>query len=415
MAIQQAEIRAFRAQLQAQLQDILSYWATYSPDPRDHGFHGEITDDNMPVWEAPKGSVLNARILWSFSKGYQALADPLYLTLAGRAYHYFLKHFRDPMYGGVYWSIPAPGGPDIKDSQGGHRKQIYAQAFWIYALCEYYQITCCPEALDIAKQLFTLIERYSYDCRKGGYIEAFARNWSALPDVRLSEKDLNTAKTMNTHLHILEAYMRLFQLWPDSRLRQQIRHLLHLFDTCMIDPVTGHLHLFFDVDWQVSGQTVSFGHDIEAAWLLLEAADITGDPDAVFRQKRHCTSLAVAARTGLDAATGGLNYEAQTPPQGGYILLQEKHWWVQAEAMVGFLEACLQTGDEQYYHYARNVWNYIQKYLLSQTGEWRWGIDSSGMPMTGYYKAGHWKCPYHNLRAMTESTKRLDALSLRQP
>lgn len=417
MPVPIADIQRCKAELSWQLHSILDYWSKYSPDPRDGGFFGEITDQNMAVVEAKKGSVLNARILWSFSRGFQVTGDKTHLQLANNAFLYFQKHFLDPAFGGAYWTIPAPGH-DLKteenSTQPGRRKQIYAQAFWMYALSEYYAATRDKAALQIAKDLYQLIQTHSYDEKKGGYLEAFSRDWSPVADLRLSAKDANEAKTMNTHLHIMEAYMRLYREWPDPALKQQLMHLLYCFDQFIIDPVSSHLHLFFDANWKVKGQTFSYGHDIEAAWLLLEAATIIKDDTYITKMKTRCVALARSASAGLDLQSGGLNYESILNTDHQWVLIQEKHWWVQAEAMVGFLEAFIQSGEEHFYHQAVSVWHYIQNYLLSETGEWRWGIDPSGQPMSGFYKAGLWKCPYHNLRAMIEATYRLDKILSQQ-
>ena len=421
MLITQTDIKTFQKQLSEQSLKILSFWATYSPDPGDNGFWGELNDQNQPVRGAKKGSVLNARMLWSFATGYGSTKNEQYLKLADNAFTYYLHHFKDPQFGGAYWYVAPPGG--LHNTQTtvldpvGSKKQIYAQAFWIYALSAYYKVTQKQDALLEAISLFNLIEKYSHDPKAGGYFEAFARDWSEINDQRLSSKDLNTAKTMNTHLHILEGYMALFQIWPDSQLKQQISHLLDCFDQYIIDPATHHLRLFFDADFKkpanATGITLSFGHDIEAAWLLLEAAGIIQEPVYIAKMQLHCTDIATAAMQGVDKDTGGLNYECQmdTDIPDAYIMHGEKHWWVQAEALVGFLEAYLQSGQLVFYYRAADVWQYIRRHLLSPTGEWLWGIDAQGDPMTGYYKIGFWKCPYHNLRAMIEAEKRLSIIA----
>ena len=420
MNITQAAIKAFQNELAEASAKILSYWSTYSPDPGDNGFYGTITDQNLPVAGAVKGSVLNARILWSFSTGYLHTPEDRYRQLAERAYNYYLQHFKDLEFGGTYWYIQPPATKDKNLDEAtdpdGSKKQIYAQAFWIYALSAYYKVTRKADVLKEAIDLFNLIEKYSYDPKAGGYFEAFARDWSKINDQRLSSKDLNAAKTMNTHLHILEGYMGLYQLWPDSHLKRQICHLLDCFDQHIIDPDTHHLRLFFNANFkQATTSTIttfSFGHDIEAAWLLLEAAEIIQDPIYITKMQHHSKNLATAALTGLDPETGGLNYECKIDPTAPDSILMhaEKHWWVQAEAIVGFLAACQQSGQIVFYQKAASVWQYINQHLMSPSGEWLWGIDAHGQPMTGYYKIGFWKCPYHNLRAMTEGQKRLSII-----
>jgi len=412
-----SEIRQFQQALKVETLAILNYWTTYSPDPADNGFYGQVSDNDIPDPEALKGSVLNARILWSLATGYLNEPQPELLQLAARAYQYFLKHFKDPQYGGAYWAITPPAHPRFTKSTIStnlHKKQVYAQAFWIYALSAYYNITKNEQVLNEAIELFNLIEKYSYDPESGGYYEAFTRDWSELKDRRLSPKDDNAVKTMNTHLHILEAYAALYKVWPDAFVLQQIQGLLDCFDQYIIDPETHHLKLFFDRRFNSQGTTVSYGHDIEAAWLLLEAANSIQEEQRIKKMQQHAIALATAVIAGIDGPSGGLNYERtfskKNPSPGKGHLVAEKHWWVQAEAMVGFLEAYLQTENVGFLDVAQAVWQYIQTHLMSATGEWLWGIGTDGLPMKGYYKAGFWKCPYHNLRAMLETQKRLDII-----
>lgn len=417
MSITLATIKAFQKELADEAIKILAYWEAFSPDPRDNGFYGTVTDENSPVLDAVKGSVLNARILWSFANGYVCTKSEKYLQLANKAFSYYLLHFKDQKFGGAYWYVEAPDKTTKNNHEHldpvGSKKQVYAQAFWIYALSAYYKVSKREDVLLEAIALFELIEKYSFDPTLGGYIEAFKRDWSSIQDQRLSSKDLNSAKTMNTHLHILEGYMSLYQVWPDSHLKEQICHLLDRFDQHIIDPTTHHLRLFFDANFVPhDATTTSYGHDIEASWLLLEAANITQEPVYIAKMQKHCTDLATASLEGIDPATGGLNYESKLAPADPSTnhILAEKHWWVQAEALVGFLEAYLQSGKSTFYNQAMAIWQYIQHHLLSPTGEWRWGIDAQGQPMTGYYKIGFWKCPYHNLRAMLEGQKRLSII-----
>lgn len=410
-------IQQFQKALKKEAISILNYWATYSPDPMDNGFYGQVDENNDPVVQMPKGSVLNARILWSFSTAYQSDPNPKFLELSTRAYHYFQNHFKDSKFGGAFWAINPPYQPTAPHSQllsAYQKKQIYAQAFWIYALSSYYEITKDPKVLDEAILLFELIEKYSFDAQFGGYFEAFSRDWNALNDLRLSPKDENAVKTMNTHLHILEAYTGLYKIWPDTFLLNQIQGLLDCFDLHIIDAKTHHLRLFFDNSYTAQGTVVSYGHDIEAAWLLLEAASTIKDKVRIKKMEQQCVALAIAAKEGIDPGTGGLNYEKtynikSTSASSGH-LIAEKHWWVQAEAMVGFSEAYLQTLNPEFLDCTLQIWQYIQNYILSKTGEWLWGINENGHPMKGYYKIGLWKCPYHNLRAMLEMQKRLNRM-----
>ncbi len=383
------------AAFQRELENILSYWSRRAVDEENGGFYGRLDAHDAVVAGAPKGSVLNARILWTFSAAYNHAARPEYRALAGRAFRYIRQHFIDAEFGGVYWTVGAHGEPlDTK-------KQVYALAFTIYGLAEYYRASGDESALTLAQAQYRAVEVHSFDAARGGYLEAFARDWQPLADLRLSAKDANEKKTMNTHLHVLEAYANLYRVWPDAGLAQQIRALLRVFDAHIIDPDTHHLRLFFDEDWRSKSDIVSYGHDIEAAWLLLEAAEILGDPHLVARFQELALPMAAAAAEGLDA-DGGLNYELEP----GH-LVREKHWWVQAEATVGFFNAYQLGGGEHFRDKFEAVWEFTRAHILDPVGgEWVWGVEANHALMPGQDKAGLWKCPYHNGRACLEILRR---------
>jgi mannobiose 2-epimerase len=341
--------------------------------------------------------VLNARILWTFAAAHHHDQWAGHLVMARRAYDYFTAHFLDKEYGGMYWTVDYLGRPlDTK-------KQIYALAFGIYGLAEYYRASGEPAALAHAQQLFAAIEAHSYDAARGGYLEALGRDWQPLADLRLSAKDANAQKTMNTHLHVLEAYATLYRVWPDAHLRQQLRALLLDFADHLIDPQTHHLTLFFDESWRPQSTAISYGHDVEAAWLLLEAAEALGEPDLVARFRQVAVQLAAAAAEGL-APDGSLLYERHpgAPPDA------DRHWWVQAEAVVGFYNAYQVSGDETFRTRSADAWHFIRQHLLDRAhGEWFWGVRPDYSVMPAEDKVGLWKCPYHNSRACFEMLRRL--------
>lgn len=384
--------------INTELTNILQYWMEKTPDHENGGFLGKIDNDNIVSPDAPKGSVLNARILWSFAAAYNHDPQPQYLETADRAYHYIAEHFVDNNYGGVYWTVDAQGNPlDTK-------KQVYAIAFTIYAFSEYFIASGREVAKDHAVELYQDLIKYSLDKEKGGYFEAFGREWEHIADLRLSDKDANEKKTMNTHLHVLEAFANLYRIWPDEELRIRIADLLTNFTTYIIDFGTGHLKLFFDEDWNSKSAIISYGHDIEAAWLLLEAAEVIEDPEWIARLKDIAVKMAHATIEGIDK-DGGLWYEKD--PSTGHII-KEKHWWVQAEAMVGFYNAWQISRDPVFLDQFSKVWDYIQEHIIDhENGEWFWGIGPDGQVMPGEDKAGQWKCPYHNSRACIEILKRL--------
>jgi mannobiose 2-epimerase len=380
-----------KQQLQVELtQNILPFWSTKMID-RNGGFYGQIKGDGQLISEADKGGILNARILWSFSAAYLHEKNPRYLEMANRAKTYVLNHFFDIEFGGTYWTVSFDGMPvDTK-------KQIYSQAFFIYAFTEHYRASGDESSLNTAIELFRLIENHSFDPEKNGYFEAYSRDWVLLEDLRLSEKDENEKKTMNTHLHILEAYTNLYRVWKDEKLKTQLRNLILIFIEKIVNQTTKHLDLFFDENWNTKSTIVSYGHDIEASWLIDEAARVLDDQELLAQVQKICVKIAKASCDGLQA-DGSLVYELDK----GH-LETDRHWWVQAEAVVGFLNACELTNDQEWLDKALKCWKYISENLIDRAGgEWFWSISESGIPNRNADKAGFWKCPYHNSRMCLE-------------
>jgi len=369
---------------------ILPFWIDRMPDKNLGGFYGRINGRGDIIADAPRGAILNARILWTFSAAYITFRDPVYLEMARRSREYIFRHFFDIRYGGTYWCLRNDGEPlDTK-------KQVYSIAFFIYALCQDHTATGDRESLDRAVSLYELIEKYSYDSRHNGYFEAFTREWNDIEDMRLSEKDENEKKTMNTHLHILEAYTSLYRIWPDSGLRDRLRNMVQIFSEKITDPVTGHLRLFFDEEWNCRSTLVSYGHDIEASWLLYEAAAALGEEESI---KGTALRIASAAHEGL-ADDGSLFYE-RDDAKGHFD--RDRHWWVQAEAVVGFINAWEMSGDSSWLELASASYEYIMTRLADREGgEWYWSIRADGSINLDDDKAGFWKCPYHNSRMCLE-------------
>lgn len=402
-----AVLRALRSELECELTErILPYWLTRAVDQRQGGFVGFISGDEVVQEDAPKGAILNARILWTFAAAYRALARPEYGAAAERAAGYMRDHFLDPEHGGVYWMVDAAGAP--LDA----RKHVYAQAFAIYALSEHARALRDPASLRQAIDLYRLVEQHAADPVRGGYQEAFSREWTLLDDVRLSDVDADERRSMNTHLHLLEAYAALVRVWDDPAPRARLRALIQLFLDHILDPDTAHLQLFFDDEWRPRSHVVSFGHDIEASWLLLEAADVLGD-DALRAAVHHaCLHTAQAVlRQGVDPQ-GGLYNEAE--PAG--VLDTDKEWWPQAEAIVGFLNAYQETGRREFLDGSRAVWAFTRAHISDrQHGEWFRRVARDGSVRPGHEKVGPWKCPYHDARACLEVMARVDRLAAEIP
>ena len=399
------DIQELKQEVRAELEnDILPFWIGKMQDPAG-GFYGQMTGDGLLVPDAPRGAILCARILWTFSSAYRVLGREEYLDAARNAFVQIRDKFFDEEFGGIYWSLNADGTPlDTK-------KQFYAIAFVVYGCAEFFRATGDEEALELAIKLWRSIENHSLDTVKGGYIEACTRDWQPIEDMRLSEKDRNDAKTMNTHLHILEGYTGLYRVWKDETLRRRLVELCEIFMKRIVRP-DGHLGLFFDEDWNSQSDTVSYGHDIECSWLLCETAELLGDPGLLARVRACCARMALAATEGLQP-DGSMIYEGTPtllPPESftcspekgsqakapvGIAYDTDRHWWVQAETVVG----CLNQGwDEK----AFGCWEFIKKHLIAPDGEWYWSADESGTPNTRDDRAGFWKCPYHNGRMCME-------------
>jgi cellobiose epimerase len=387
------QLTLYQQEMEQELERILAFWAENTLDHRHGGFVGQIDGAGNAIPEAPKGSILNARILWTFSAAYRHTHKKEHLEIATRAFDYLQTHFLDSAHGGVFWMMDAQGHPL------NTRKQIYAQAFALYGFSEYYRATQHPAALERSKELFTWIEAHSFDPEHGGYLEAFSREGHLLEDLRLSPKDRNDPKTMNTHLHVLEAYANLYRVWPDQLLGQRMFGLLEVFLQHIINSATGHLNLFFTQNWTSTARLVSYGHDIEASWLLQEAAEVLGDQALITQVKEAALTLAQVTAEVL-LSDGSLYHELNVD-QNHYDTHRE--WWVSAEAMVGFFNAYGLTQKEEFLLQSWNSWQFAQAHLLDhKNGEWFWGVHHDYTLMAHEDKVGFWKCPYHNARACLE-------------
>ncbi|MFA6401395.1 MAG: AGE family epimerase/isomerase [Salinivirgaceae bacterium] len=393
------QLTTMKNELEQELhQNILNYWIKNTVDVKNGGFIGHINHYNVPNPTAPKGSVLNARILWTFSSAYRIFKNPEYFEMANRAYHYILQHFIDKKYGGVYWELDYLGNPL------NPRKQIYALSFVIYGMVEYYRACGEQKALQTAIELYELIEKHSFDTKRNGYIEALSENWEKLADLRLSEKDANESKTMNTHLHILEAYTNLYRVYKDANLQKALENLIHLFLDKFIRTDTYHLNLFFDDDWNLKGDIISYGHDIESSWLLLEAAEVLGNSALIEKVKPVSVNMAKAVFPAIDS-DGGMFAEKEPSHNK---LDTDKHWWPQAEAVVGFYNAYQLTGELEFAQKSVNSWEFIKKHIIDyKNGEWIWRVNQQGITNDQDEKAGFWKCPYHNGRVCMEIFERI--------
>ncbi|MCR5697932.1 MAG: AGE family epimerase/isomerase [Marinilabiliaceae bacterium] len=391
-----SELQQIKSEMTAEYDRIMRYWITQMPDEQLGGFYGERDKHNTLVPDAPKGCILNGRMLWSFATATRIFGKPEYRKAADRAFDYLTTYFYDAKNGGFFWSLNADGSPlDTK-------KQAYALGFCIYGLSEYARATGNQLAIDLAVETFHVIEKHFRDRQYGGYIEALAADWSPLDDVRLSDKDENTPKSMNTHLHIIEPYANLYRVAPSLELYDAIDHLLHIFTEKIIDTQTGHFQLFFDVDWTLKSNIDSYGHDIEGAWLLMEAAEVIGSEKWVDKLRPICKRLTDV--TLAEAWCGDSIYYEKVDGK----VDTDKHWWPQAETLVGLTDTWRLTGDEEYLRKMQLVWRFISDKLIDRKyGEWLWRVDKEGRDVYNDCKAGFWKCPYHNSRAIAEVLERI--------
>jgi len=384
-------------QFRAEFLAIADWWSTYAQDRENGGFWGRIDHNNIPDRRADKSVVLNTRILWFFSELAILTREPRHAEMAHRAFAFVHERFVDREHGGVFWMLSATGG--VTDA----RKQTYAQAFAIYACAAYHQFSGDPRALELALTCFDMLERRALDTANNGYFEAYARDWGPLDDVRLSEKEDNSPKTMNTHLHVLEAYTGLCKALPNAHARyadafEALGNILSVYCEKFVDMESGHLRMFMSESWQDRSRAYSFGHDIESSWLIQKAITVlvSRDPSCLRFGAQVKRLAQVALRDGL-RTTGGMADEYDIA--SGHFC--DSAWWVQAEAMVGFASMWAAGEGQSYLDAALGIWRHVQQFYQDRrNGEWFWYSCRDRRPEETAYKVGPWKAPYHNGRAM---------------
>ena len=401
--IKKIDLKKYRKSAEEELYGrILPFWMHHGPDETCGGFVGEISNNLVVKTDSPKSAVLATHILWTFSAAYRKSRDKRYLPMAERAILAIQNHFWDKSNGGLYWWL------DFKNAPLEDDKKIYAQAFAIYALAEHAEAAGSEESLSLAKILFERIEEKAGDLQGSGYFDFFNADWSPRGNASLSDDtDMPAEKTMNTHLHLLEGYARLYKAWKDERLAGRLGFLIDLHLDRILNPATHHLMLFFDKNWNPISDKVSYGHDIEASWLLCEAAQALQDPGRASRTEKSAVHMAACVMAEAQDSDGGILNEGGP----GGIADTDKHWWPQAEAAVGFLNAYQLSGDEAFLDASLKTWLFIQEKLVDRKfGEWFWKTDRQGIPDQAFPKVSPCKCPYHNGRACMEIMDRLDAI-----
>lgn len=376
--------------------DIIPFWNKLK-DAEHGGFYGQVDGAGVPKMDAVKGVILNNRILWFYSTAYCTLKDPNLLKMADHAYRFLVDHCLDSQYGGVYWSVNYDGTP-CEDM-----KHTYNQAFAIYALSAYYAASGSKEALSFAYMLYRMIESRCRD--EGGYLEAFNRDFSPTSNEKLSENGVMAERTMNTLLHVLEAYSELYRVDGFSKVGDSLKEILFLFKEKVYNPDKQICEVFFDHEYRTLIDLESYGHDIEASWLIDRACEVLKDESLQREMSPVIDGLAAAVyRNAIDEECGAVNNEREHTEVD-----RQKIWWVQGESVVGFYNAYGRTPQEtKYGSAAEDVWTFIKERVIDKkSGEWYETIPYHGEADVTAPLAHPWKCPYHNGRMCMEMMKRL--------
>lgn len=376
---------------------ILPFWDKMV-DQEYGGFYGGMSKELELNKEGLKGGIAAARLLWSYARAYRYTGNPLHEEAMVHAYNFLVNKVLDETYGGIYWAM------DYKGEVLDERKHVYAQSFAIYALSEYVLATDSEEAKGIAIQLYELVEEVGYSHVYGGYLEEFDVQWHLKDNEMLSENGVVAYFTMNTHLHVLEAYTNLYRICPEIKVRKSIKGLLEIFKGTIYDPDKGIMKVFFDEQWRSIIDMNSYGHDIEATWLIQEALDVLGEEDTVIDQM---------------IKTIGDNILERSIQEDGSIINEieagvkdyQRVWWGQAEAMVGFMNLYQKSGDDKYLKATEKMWRYIASTLVDsrQGGEWYYGQEAD-QSLSKKAIVEPWKTPYHNLRGCIEVLERLEEI-----
>ncbi|MBC2606786.1 AGE family epimerase/isomerase [Pelagicoccus albus] len=377
-------------------ENILPYWHRLRTTD---SFISALDSANQPMANVDLGVIMVSRLLWTYSRAFHLYGNPECKALADHAKHVLTTRFEDKEHGGYYWTVDASG------QAAESKKQCYAQAFCIYAFSEHFQATGESDSLERAEKLFDLVEAKAWDSQKGGYLETFSADWTPLEKMRLGAEDLDAPKTMNNHLHLIEAFANLQKIAPSEKVEASCRRILRVIADRIILGDQPRFGLFYDMDWKLLDPVVSPGHDIEGSWLLHEAAEIVGDSDLIGEFEKLAIEMAeLVLATGIDPKDNGLYDEFHNEnPQSA-----TKCWWPQAEGMVGFFNAYQISGDKRFLEASSVIWEYIQDFIIEkENGEWLWGVNADGTAMEKE-KAGPWKSSYHNARACFEMIERID-------
>lgn len=372
-------------------ENVLPFWTRYAPAP-DGGFYGQVSRTGLADERADRGGVLNSRILWSYSSAFNSFKDSSYLAMADRSQKYFLENFIDKDNGGVYWLVKPDG------SVSNASKYTYAMTYAIYGLVEHYRASSDRQSLDTAVELYNTLEAKGKDTVNGGYIESFTPDWQ-----RLITYENNAPKTLNAHLHVMEAYAELYDVWPDESLRKNLEDVFHLITGVMYDSERHHFLQYFDYVWESQSSDDSYGHDVETGWLLCRAADVLGEKSL----KETARKIALdVTRTCLQEGLSDKGYMASGKYDGKISPFVS--WWQEIEPIIACVNAWQISGDTYFSDSALKIWNFVKETMIDKEyGEW-FSDCMDGEPLTRGNKVSMWRCPYHTVRLAVEINDRID-------
>lgn len=374
---------------------IVPFWQNLE-DEENGGFYGYMGPDLAVDKKAEKGCILNSRILWFFSNAAMSLEDKNLLKDAEHAYRFMMDYCMDKEYGGVYWSVTYDGKPEDTT------KHIYNQAFAVYALSSYFDASGDMEALQAAFELFNIIEEKGFD--EGGYKEALDRTFAPAENDKLSENGVMADRTMNTLLHVFEAYTELYRVSKDERVKAKLLWILETFRNKIYNPKLHRQEVFFDNDMNSIIDLHSYGHDIETAWLLDRGLDVIGDKEYAKEWDAIVADL-IAQVYKVAYYNNSFSNECERG-----VVDKKRVWWVQAEAVVGFYNEYTKHPEHtQYLEAAQNIWGFIKEFVIDKRNgsEWFMHVDDKGAPETDKPIVEPWKCPYHNGRMCMEIMRRM--------
>jgi mannobiose 2-epimerase len=374
---------------------IIPFWMKLRDD-ENGGYYGYMNFDLEIDKKAVKGCILNSRILWFFSNAYTTIGDKRLLSEAYHAYEFMKENCIDYENGGIFWSLTYDGQP-MEDL-----KHTYNQAFAIYALASYYEATKDKEALELAYSLYHVIENKCRD--EGGYLEAFDRKFEPIPNEKLSENGIVAERTMNTLLHVFEAYTELYRVTRDRNVAMKMRWIMNLWADKIYNKEIRRQEVFFDHQYNSILNLHSYGHDIETAWLMDRGLEILGDEELTRKLAPITRELTkkIYERAFVD---GSLLNECENG-----IDNTSRIWWVQAETVVGFLNGYeKEPTRREYLDAVKQEWQFIKNHMVDKRSgsEWFWEVDKEGLPTSKNPIVEPWKCPYHNGRMCFEVINRL--------